>query len=236
MLIAILLILNYGLSSAAGVFLGQTRLVPIYRVDRQDKQIAITFDAAWGADKTQDILSVLKEYDVKATFFLVAFWAEDYPEMVKAIQDSGMEIGTHSANHPDMAKLSREKIKEELEGSIKAIENLTGKKPTLFRAPFGSYNNALIEEAQSLNLKTIQWDVDTLDWKGYTPAKIMERVKKNLKSGSIILMHNNSDHVVEALRQILDYAKSEGYKVTSVGELIYQDNYTINRNGEQKQS
>ena len=160
-MVMILLAIPFGGQSSAQVFLGySTRKVPIYNVDTTEKQVAISFDAAWGADKTQGILDILKEFEVNATFFLVGFWVDDYSDMVKAIDAAGCEIGTHSNTHPDMAKLSKATMKQELETSISKIKSVTGKDVKLFRAPFGSYNNALLETADELSLKTIQWDVD----------------------------------------------------------------------------
>ena len=233
-LLMVLLAIPFGGASSAQVFLGySTRKVPIYNVDTTEKQVAISFDAAWGADKTQGILDILKEFEVNATFFLVGFWVDDYPEMVKAIDAAGCEIGTHSNTHPDMAKLSKSTMKAELETSISKIKNITGKDFKLFRAPFGSYNNALFETADSLSLKTIQWDVDSLDWKGLSAQDITSRIISRVKNGSIILMHNNSDHVLDALRLTLNRLKVAGYKITCISDLVYEKDYSIDRNGVQ---
>lgn len=229
-----LLAISINGSSSAAVFFGySTRKVPIYNVDTQEKQVAISFDAAWGADKTLDIIEILKEFDCTATFFLVGFWVEDYPDQANAIAEAGLEIGTHSNTHPDMAKLSKSTIQNELTTSVSKIKETTGVDPKLFRAPFGSYNNDLLDVAESLDLKTIQWDVDSLDWKGLSASAICNRVVSRVKNGSIILMHNNSDHVLDGLRLILNRLKVQGYKVTSIGELVYDENYTIDRNGVQ---
>ncbi len=232
--VVILLCIAFEGSACAGVWFGSsTRLVPIYSVSTEEKQVAITFDAAWGADKTEDILALLQEYKVTATFFLVGFWVDEYPDIVKKIDEAGMEIGTHSNAHPDMVKLDRQTMENELLTSISKIKEVTGKEVNLFRAPFGSYNNTLLSLCSTLNLKTIQWDVDTLDWKGLSAGDITSRVMNKVKNGSIILMHNNADNVVDGLRLTLDYLTMKGYKVTSVGELIYSDGYHIDANGVQ---
>ena len=132
-----------------------------------------------------------------------------------------------------MAKLDKSTMKSELETSISKIKNITNKEIELFRAPFGSYNNDLLDTAESLNLKTIQWDVDSLDWKGLSASQIANRVLPRVKNGSIILMHNNSDHVLDAVRLLLTKLKVQGYKVSTVSNLIYKDNFTIDRNGVQ---
>ncbi len=233
-IVAVLLSLSVGGATSAEVYFGySTRKVPIYNVETEEKQVAITFDAAWGADKTQGILDILQEFDCRATFFLVGFWVDDFPQMVTAIDQAGMEIGTHSNTHHDMAKLDKDTIAQELETSSSKIKAVTGKDVELFRAPYGSYDNDLLDVAESLNLKTIQWDVDSLDWKGLSASDISERVLSRVKNGSIILMHNNSDHVLDGLRLILNHLKTQGYKVTAVGDLIYHQDYTIDRNGVQ---
>lgn len=237
LVVVVLLAVSINGSTSAQVFFGYApRKVPIYSVDTSEKQVAISFDAAWGADKTEEILEILDEFDVNATFFLVGFWVDDYTDMVKKIDEAGCEIGTHSNTHPDMVKLDIESVSEELSTSVSKIEAVTGKKVTLFRAPFGSYNNQLLEVAESMNLKTIQWDVDTLDWKGLSASEINSRVLSKVQNGSIILMHNNSDHVLDGLRLILTTLKNKGYQIGSIGELVYADNYTVDRNGVQHQN
>lgn len=233
-LVVVLLAISFNGASSAQVFFGYApRKVPIYNVDTTEKQVAISFDAAWGADKTEEILAILEEFDVNATFFLVGFWVDEYTDIVKKIDEAGCEIGTHSNTHKDMTKLSEAQVREELSSSIEKIKNVTGKDVELFRAPFGSYNNQLLNVAEEFSLKTIQWDVDTLDWKGITASEINKRVLERVQNGSIILMHNNSDNVLDGLRLVLTSLKNKGYKVGCVGDLVYSDNYTIDRNGVQ---
>lgn len=205
----------------AQVYFGNNpKLYPIYRVDTDEKKVAITFDAAWGADKTEQIMDVLDEYNVKATFFLVGFWMEKYPEMTKLIYERGFEVGSHSYNHPDMTKLDCTQINQELSSTNDKIKELTGQAPTLFRPPYGAYDNKLIEELDKLNMTGIQWDVDTLDWKGYTPSQVIQRVNNGVQCGSIILCHNNADHVVENTRLILTTLLNKGYSFVKVSELV----------------
>lgn len=219
-------------TKSESVYLGYaSRKLPIYGVKTEEKKVALTFDAAWGADKTSKIVEILKQNEVGGTFFLVGFWSEKYPDKIKEINDAGITIGTHSNTHPKMSTLSADKIKSELEISSELIEKITNKKVEYFRPPYGDYNDTLIETASTLGLKTIQWTVDTLDWKGISAQEILSRVKKDVTNGSIILMHNNSDHIVEALPMIISYLKTEGYKMVNIEELVLSDNYTINNNG-----
>ncbi len=223
----------YGAPCADVFFGNSSRLVPIYNVGREEKVVALSYDAAWGADKTEDILTVLKEFDAKATFFLVGFWVDKFPEKVEAINGAEMEIGTHSDSHPDLAKKNAETIKQELTSSMSKITKITGKEVELFRAPFGSYNNTVISIASGLGLKTIQWNIDSLDWKGLSAPDVNSRVMKNLVPGSIILMHNNADNVVQSTKLVLQGLKERGYKVTTIGDLIYKENYSIDNAGKQ---
>ena len=231
----VLLAISFNGTSSAKVFFGyNVRLVPVYSVQTEQNQVAISFDAAWGAEKTEGIMNILKEYDAGGTFFLVGFWVDKYPELVKKIDQNGFEIGTHSNTHPDMTKLSRESAKSELLTCVNMIQDLTNKKVELFRPPYGAYNNMLIEVSQELDLLPIQWSVDSLDWKGISAEQITTRIVNNVQNGSIILCHNDSDHILDALAMVLDRLHSKGYKVTCVGDLVYKQNYTIDKQGVQK--
>lgn len=235
-ILAIIMGVIVSVSNAGAIFFGYSyRLVPIYSVNTTEKKVALTFDAAWGSDKTEKIVETLKEAGVGGTFFLVGFWIDANEDKVKIIDQAGLDIGTHSSTHPKMSTLSTEKMNEELALSMQKITKITGKKVSYFRPPFGDYNDSLINVATGLGLKTIQWDVDTLDWKGISAAEILARVKQNVKNGSIILCHNNSDHILEALPLMIQYLKDEGYKMVNISSLVYTDNYIIDNNGIQKQ-
>ena len=216
------------------VFAGSNRKLPVYRVDNGDeKTIAISFDAAWGADKTRKIVDILKERDIKATFFLVGFWVDAYKEEVVYLADNGMELGNHSKNHLHMSSLSTAEVKEEMEYVNLAVRNLTGITPKVFRAPFGEYDDKVISAAEECGMTAIQWDVDSLDWKGISSKEITERILGKVQSGSIILCHNNSDHILEALPTVLDELTAKGYRFVTMSELVYAENYTIDAQGVQ---
>lgn len=236
LLVAVLLTVNIGGGSVASVYFGNAlRKVPIYYVNTQSKDIAISFDAAWGADKTEKIMDICDQYGIKATFFLVGFWVEKYPDITKKIAERGFEIGTHSNSHPDMTKLSVSQQELELSTSINLIEKSTGQRPKLFRPPYGAYNDNLISTAENLGLVTIQWDVDSLDWKGLSAMEITTRVMNGVRNGSIILCHNNSDHILDALPILIDRLQKRGYCFKPIGDLILKDNYVIDGNGMQTQ-
>lgn len=237
-IVAIVAICGCFYTGSAVVWQNKTvRSLPIYRVETEEKVAAISFDAAWGADNTLKILDILTDYDIKANFFVVGFWAEKYADKLKTLSESGrVEIGTHSNTHPHMSKLGKEAIKLELTTSMSLIEDITGVRPDLFRAPFGDYNDTLINTAKEEGLYTIQWDVDSLDWKGLSATDIAVRVLKGVNNGSIILMHNDGKHTVEALPLIIEGLKNKGYTFKTIGEMIYRDNFTIAHDGTQTRS
>ena len=211
--------------------------VPIYSVETDEKVVALTFDAAWGADKTLGILETLEQKDACATFFLVSFWAEKYEDELKKLASSDrIEIGTHSATHPYMSKLSKSQIELELSTSKSLIESISGRKVELFRPPYGDYSDTLLNTAKEQGLYTIQWDVDSLDWKGISKEQITSRIVGKCRNGSIVLMHNDGKHTLDALPAIIDGLRANGFSFKTVGELIYKDNYTIDHTGRQSRS
>ena len=210
------------------------RKIPIYCVDYEDKKASLSFDAAWGNEDTQMLIDILGKYNVKATFFVVEDWVDKYPESVKALSDAGHEIMNHSDTHPHMSQLGRDGILKEINSCNEKIASITGVTPILHRAPYGEYNNTLIETLDSINMKCIQWDVDSLDWKDLSATEINNRVTKNVKPGSIILFHNAAKHTPEALPSIIETLQADGYELVPISELIMYDNYEIDHTGKQK--
>lgn len=210
------------------------RKVPIYSVNTDEKKVALTFDAAWGADKTSKIVEILTNEGVGGTFFLVGFWSEKYADKIKEIDSAGLDIGTHSNTHPKMSQLTSSQIEDELTMSMNLITSVTNKEVRFFRPPYGDYNDQLLTVANNLGLQTIQWSVDSLDWKGLSADQILARVKAGVHNGAIILFHNNSDNIVEALPQVIAFLKAEGYSMVNLSDLVYKDSYTIDNNGVQK--
>lgn len=211
------------------------RQLPIYCVDTAEKKIALTFDAAWGNEDTAQILEILKKHDVRVTFFMTGGWVESYPDDVKAILAAGHDLGNHSENHKNMSQLSDAEKKEELMKVHEKIRTLTGYEMFLFRPPYGDYDNAVVNVAKENGYYTIQWDVDSLDWKDYGVDSIIKTVTqhKHLGNGSIILCHNGAKYTAKALDMLIATLKNEGYTFVPVSELIYKDNYHMDHEGRQ---
>ena len=209
--------------------------LPIYSVDTNEKKVALSFDAAWGNEDTAQILAILEKHDVKVTFFMTGGWVEKYPEDVKAIGAAGHDLGNHSENHKQMSKLSYVDCQEEILKVHEKVESLTGKSMCLFRPPYGDYNDNLIKAAEEVGYYTIQWDVDSLDWMDYGAENIIKTVlhHKNLRNGSIILMHNGAKYTKDALEAVITGLKALGYEIVPISQLIYSEDYEIDHTGRQ---
>ena len=205
--------------------------LPIYCVQRDDKCVSLTFDAAWGNEDTQTLIDILGKYNVKATFFVVGNWVDKYPESVKALSDAGHEVMTHSDDHAHFSKLSGDSIRRNITASCDKIEAVTGKRPTLFRCPYGEYDDHVIETLSDMGMKTIQWDVDSLDWKELSAAEIARRVGEGVKPGSIVLFHNAAKHTPEALPGVIESLLKNGYRIVPVSELLLSGDYEMDHTG-----
>lgn len=221
------------LTQDAVTVLAVKRELPVYNVARDDNKIAISFDASWGGDNTMKLLDILDEYDVKATFFLVGIWVDKYPELVKAIAEHGHEVQNHSNTHPHMSQLTESQIRTELNDVSDKIEAITGVRPTLFRPPYGDYNNRVVTVSRAEGYECVQWSVDSLDWKNRGKDDLIRRATNNVRSGDIILFHNDSDYIVEALPTVLQAYRDQGLTLVPVGELVLKAPYTIDVQGKQ---
>ena len=209
------------------------RELPVYSVERDDKVISVSFDASWGGDKTMAILDILDQYNAKATFFLVGIWVEKFPELVKAIAERGHEVENHSASHPHMTQISESKMREELRLCSDQIEALTGVRPTLFRPPYGDYNNKVVTVSREEGYEVVQWSIDSLDWKNYGVQDMITKATRNVQRGDIVLFHNDSQYIVEALPAILSHYQQQGLSMIPIGDLLLSGKTTIDVQGKQ---
>ena len=209
-----------------------SRQVPVYRVARDDHVIALTIDAAWSADKTPFILDTLDRYGIKATFFLCGVWVDAYPDAVKEIAARGHVIGNHSLTHPHMNRISADEVRAELTALDDKIEALTGKRTSLFRAPFGEYNDTVVSTVRDMGYEIVQWNIDTVDWKeGRSADTILNAVLPKLSDGSIILSHNNGFEIETYLPKLIETAQSQGYRFVTLPELLPDGERKVDNNG-----
>lgn len=209
--------------------------LPIYSVHRQDKVVSLTFDCAWGAEDIDEILGILDKEQVKASFFMVGDWMRKYPDAVKAIHQQGHDLGNHSDKHPHVNKLSKEDVVKDIRLAHNTIKELTGEDSYLYRGPYGEYNDTVLDAAKECGYFTIQWDVDSLDWKEYGRQALIDKVlkHKNLAPGSIILLHNSTKYTKDALEEIILGLKAKGYEIIPVSQMIMKDHYQIDHTGRQ---
>jgi len=205
------------------------RELPVYSVERDGKFVSLSFDAAWGNEDTQMLIDILAKYNVKATFFVVGEWVDKYPESVKALHDAGHEVMNHSDAHPHMAKLTAKQMNR----CSDKIEAVTGVRPTLFRCPYGEYDDNVIGTVNGMGLTAVQWDTDSLDWKKLTAGEIYKRVSSKVQPGSIVLFHNAGLHTPEALPSIIEYLLAEGYTIVPISEILLTGDTYIDHTGRQ---
>lgn len=212
------------------------RLIPIYYVDTKEKVCALSFDAAWGNEQTDILLNILDEHDVKSTFFLVGSWVDKYPDSVKEIHSRGHDVGNHSNTHAHMTQINAEDQSEEIKSCNKKIKTITGKEVTLFRPPYGEYDNTLVNTCNNLDIYCLQWNIDSLDWKDPTPEDMVTRIEQNLCPGSIILLHNGAKNTPEALPLIIEAIQAQGYDIVPISKLLPKGEYTTDHEGKMIQS
>ncbi|MBP1754699.1 MAG: hypothetical protein H6Q59_1097 [Firmicutes bacterium] len=209
--------------------------LPIYSVNCEEAKVALSFDAAWTNEDTKKILEILDKHKVKVTFFMTGEWVSKYPEEVKAIAAAGHDLGNHSENHKQMTQMSKDECKNEIMSAHNRVKELTGLDMKLFRAPYGDYNNTLVGTARDCGYYTIQWNVDSYDWKDYGVDSILKRTLENKKlgNGSILLLHDGAKYTAEALEQIITGLQEKGYEIVPVSQLIYTGDYKVDQMGRQ---
>lgn len=186
--------------------------------EQEKKKIALTFDDGPHPVYTPEMLDLLKEKNVKATFFLLGEQIEKYPDIVKRMSEEGHLIGNHSYKHEQLSKLSSVQACSQVNRTNELIHSITGKYPEYLRPPFGDWKDSLDCE---VNMVEVLWDVDTLDWSSKNKDKVVNKVMNNVEEGDIILMHDSYESTVQATGEIIDRLQEEGYEFVTVDELIF---------------
>ena len=192
-------------------------IIPKKDADPSKKRIALTFDDGPHPKVTKQILELLEKYDAKATFFMLGSRVQFYPGLVRDVRDAGHEIGNHSWTHPVLTKMSSAAVKKEFESTEQAISNAIGEGSTVFRPPYGAINDtvrALIPHT------SVNWTIDTLDWKHRDPNKLLPILKKSMHNNAIVLMHDIHQSTADGLESVLEYLQSEGYEFITVTEML----------------
>jgi peptidoglycan-N-acetylglucosamine deacetylase len=192
-----------------------------FQVNVDGPYIAMTFDDGPSPETTSRLLDILKQRNIKVTFFMIGQNAERYPEIVKRILAEGHEIGNHSWTHPQLAKLSDDRVTEEITKTQNAIHNASGYTPTILRPPYGSITARQKEWIESkFGLSVILWSVDPFDWKRPGASVIQQRILAGARPGAIILSHDIHKQTVDSMPATLDALAAKGYKFVTVSQLI----------------
>ncbi|KJS11117.1 MAG: polysaccharide deacetylase [Peptococcaceae bacterium BRH_c8a] len=195
---------------------------PIYHGDDDKNVIALTCNVFWGEEYIGPMLEILTDKDVQVTFFIGGTWAERFPGLVREIQRRGHEIGSHGYSHPHPDRISREANLKDITKAQDILENITGKKPTLFAPPYGERGTVVLQTAEELGYQTILWSIDTIDWQRPGPQIIRDRVSSKAHNGGIVLMHPTAS-TVEALPGIIDDLRGQGYELITIGDMFQEE-------------
>ena len=191
------------------------------------KRVALTFDDGPDPRFSNDVLDVLKQYNVPATFFVLGSKAVANPEIVKRMQNEGHVIGNHTYAHPNLVKESDlGTLEREVTRTEDALNDIIGYRTKLFRPPYGFLYNELVEKLREMNYYVIAWSVDSLDWQEDPPEVIASNVVDNIHPGAIILMHDGAEsggdrtNTIKSLHQIIPKLQEQGYEFVTVPELL----------------
>lgn len=200
----------------------KTKPHAIFKVKTESKVAALTFDISWGTKVPGPVMDTLNKYNVKSTFFLSGPWVKKYPEFSQRLVNDGHEIASHGNMHIDLDKESANKVKEEILSAHQSIKEVTGVSPKLIRTPNGAWNEMVLEVADQVGYKVVQWSADSLDWKKPGIETIVKRVLDKVEPGAIILMHasDTCTQTPEALPKVIEGLKSMGYELVTVSQLL----------------
>ncbi|MDT8861613.1 polysaccharide deacetylase family protein [Alkalihalobacillus sp. MEB130] len=199
---------------------------PVSKGDESKKQVALTFDDGPDEYYTAKILDILKQKNAPATFFVMGKQIEQFPEMMKRIVKEGHGIANHTYNHPALPTVMSETLVEEVRSTQKEMIRTVGRMPDLFRPPYGALTKSDRIVLSEMGLRTVMWSVDTIDWSGQSAEEILSIVRRDISPGGIILQHNFQsearllDGTVEALPQIIDELRAQGYQFVTVQTLL----------------
>lgn len=203
------------MARAKPVFYGQ----PVYQGDSRYKEVALTFNVFWGEEYMPGILDVLRENNVKATFFMGGTWVKQFPDLTRKISEEGHELGSHGYSHPHPDRISKSANLREMQKTEELLYKITGQRPKLFAPPYGERGPAVLQAAEEAGYTTILWSVDTIDWQRPDSKVILQRVLGRVENGSIILMHP-TEPTLKALPEMIKSLKERGYNPVTVSGML----------------
>lgn len=195
---------------------------PIYRGNPEKPMMALLINVAWGNEYIPTILKTLKDSNVKATFFYDGSWTKKNPDLANMIYKEGHEIGNHAYTHPDLQRRSKNETIQEISKTNDVIEETIGVKPKWFAPPSGSFNKVTIQVADELNMKTILWTADTVDWRKPATGEMVNRIVGKADNGVMVLMHPTKP-VAEGLGDMIIGIRAKGYQLGTVSNLMSEN-------------
>ncbi|MEC1520844.1 polysaccharide deacetylase family protein [Neobacillus niacini] len=195
---------------------------PIYRGHPDKPMVSFIINVAWGNEYLPEMLAVLKQHQVRASFFLEGRWVKNNPDLAKMIVSAGHEVGNHSYTHPDMKRITAAETREQLVKTNEVIEAATGNKSSWFAPPSGSYRDETVKIASELNMKTVMWTVDTIDWQKPTPDQLINRVISKIDNGFMVLMHPTAS-TAKSLDRLISLIEDKGLKIGTVSDLMSEE-------------
>lgn len=205
--------------TSPGVHFTNLTPAPIYKGNPEKPMVTLLINVAWGDEFIPPILATLKKHDVRATFFFDGSWTKKTPKLAKAIYNDNHEIGNHAYSHPDLSASSYDKTINELKMTNNIIEETLNIKPKWFAPPSGSFNDETVKIARELDMFTILWTVDTIDWRKPNTSQMVKRVVSEVHNGAMILMHPTQP-TAEGLDDIITNIKKKGYKLGTVSDMM----------------
>ncbi|KGA98203.1 hypothetical protein BALCAV_0205420 [Alkalihalobacillus alcalophilus ATCC 27647 = CGMCC 1.3604] len=199
---------------------------PIYRGNEEKPMVSFLINVAWGNEYIPEILKTLNKHSIKSTFFLDGSWVKNNPQIALMIYEEGHEIGSHAYSHPDMNSLTQQRIDEELQKTNDVIEATLNVTPKWFAPPSGSFNQTVVDRAANLDMQTILWSVDTIDWRNPNPNEMSERVLGKVHNGAMILMHP-TEASTKGLEQMIIGIKEKNYQIGTVTDLMDEKRLNI---------
>lgn len=195
---------------------------PIYRGHPDKPMVSFIINVAWGNEYLSEMLATLKKHQVSVSFFLEGNWVKNNPDIAKMIVTAGHEVGNHSYTHPDMKRLTAAQTREQMIKTNEVIEAATGKKSNWFAPPSGSYREETIKIAAELNMKTVMWTVDTIDWQKPSPETLINRVISKIDNGAMVLMHP-TESTAKSLDRLITMIKKRNLQISTVSDLMNEE-------------
>lgn len=212
----------------------QEHVLPIYSVSREEQVIALTFNLSATEDQhTSRVLTALNQQEITATFFVTGQWVRENPQLALEMAQAGHELMNLSDDHGLLRRLHGESLRENLLACSLVIYETTHTRPHFFRAPYGEYDSRLVETANSLGMTSVQWSIDSGDWRGLTADAIVHQVLNRSFSGGIVLLHSNLPQTAVAMPLLLQQLQEAGYEILPLSQLIYQGEYVVSLSGVQ---